>query len=82
MLGATLAHRPACTLDVDEPGVEPAPRRTIATVTLLLRVSARYTDGTRSIPVDPLIDAYHVLEAPGRAETPEAPPFTGRHQWP
>ena len=77
-----LAHRRASTLGADEPGVEPAPRRTIATVTLLLRVSARYLDGTRPLPVIPLNDAYHVLEAPGRAETPEAPPFTGRHHRP
>ena len=34
-------------------------------------VGALYVDGTRPLLVDPLIDAYHVLEAPGRAETPD-----------
>ena len=42
-------------------------------VVLFLRF---YVAGTRQLPVRPLNDTYHVLEAPGRAETPEAPPLT------
>ena len=42
----------------------------ICFVPLLLRVSARYTDGTHPLPVDPLIDAYDVLEAPGKGGNP------------
>jgi hypothetical protein len=44
--------------------------------------SARYMDGTRRLPISPLIDTYLVPEAPQGCVSPDTAPPPGRHHRP